>query len=124
MVAKKLGTLYTRLQLGEILVTITMTDSFTHQAKLKGAPIVHAEEVTPVTLPGIQCRRAQRVAAPQRGTSVLRFSYDFAGSGNLAEIRRPNFSLRSRHAGLQIRTRKKRDLHETRAGRDGGPSYL
>jgi iron(III) transport system substrate-binding protein len=45
------GTLYTRLQLGEILVTITMTDSFTHQAKLKGAPIVHAEEVTPVISP-------------------------------------------------------------------------
>src|SRR5262249_62197152 len=42
------GALYTRLQLGEILVTITMTDSFTHQAKLKGAPIVHAEEVTAV----------------------------------------------------------------------------
>jgi len=45
------GTLYTRLQLGEILVTITMTDSFTHRAKLKGAPIVHAEEVTPVISP-------------------------------------------------------------------------
>ena len=45
------GTLYTRLQLGEILVTITMTDSFTHQAKVKGAPIVHAEEVTPVISP-------------------------------------------------------------------------
>jgi ABC-type Fe3+ transport system substrate-binding protein len=28
-----------------------MTDSFTHQAKVKGAPIVHAEEVTPVISP-------------------------------------------------------------------------
>jgi hypothetical protein len=41
----------TRLQLGEILTIVTMTDSFTHQAKLQGAPIVHAEEVTPVISP-------------------------------------------------------------------------
>lgn len=45
------GTLYTRLQIGEILATITMTDSFIHQAKLKGAPIVHAEEVSPIISP-------------------------------------------------------------------------
>ena len=45
------GNLYTRLQLGEILTIVTMTDSFTHQAKLQGAPIVHAEEVTPVISP-------------------------------------------------------------------------
>jgi iron(III) transport system substrate-binding protein len=45
------GSLYTRLQLGEILTIVTMTDSFTHQAKLQGAPIVHAEEVTPVISP-------------------------------------------------------------------------
>jgi iron(III) transport system substrate-binding protein len=45
------GNLYTRLQLGEILTIVTMTDSFIHQAKLQGAPIVHAEEVTPVISP-------------------------------------------------------------------------
>jgi hypothetical protein len=39
------------LQLGEILTIVTMTDSFIHQAKLQGAPIVHAEEVTPVISP-------------------------------------------------------------------------
>jgi iron(III) transport system substrate-binding protein len=47
----ELGTLYNRLQLGEILVAITMTDSFVHQAKLKGAPVVHAEGIEPVISP-------------------------------------------------------------------------
>jgi len=45
------GNLYSRMQLGEVLVIITMTDSFTHQAKLQGAPIVHAESVTPIISP-------------------------------------------------------------------------
>jgi iron(III) transport system substrate-binding protein len=47
----ELGTLYSRLQLGEILVAITMTDSFVHRAKLKGAPVVHAEGIEPVISP-------------------------------------------------------------------------
>lgn len=47
----ELGTLYSRLQLGEILIAITMTDSFVHTAKLKGAPVVHAEGVEPVISP-------------------------------------------------------------------------
>ncbi len=47
----ELGTLYSRLQLGEIQIAITMTDSFIHRAKLKGAPIVHAEGVSPVISP-------------------------------------------------------------------------
>lgn len=47
----ELGTLYSRLQLGEILIAITMTDSFVHRAKLKNAPIVHAEGIEPVISP-------------------------------------------------------------------------
>jgi iron(III) transport system substrate-binding protein len=47
----ELGVLYSRLQLGEILVAVTMTDSFIHRAKLAGAPIVHAEGVEPVISP-------------------------------------------------------------------------
>jgi iron(III) transport system substrate-binding protein len=46
-----LGTIYSRLQLGEVLIAITLTDSFVHQAKVAGAPIVHAEEVSPVISP-------------------------------------------------------------------------
>ena len=47
----ELGTLYSRLQLGEILIAITMTDSFVHLAKLKGAPVVHAEGIEPMISP-------------------------------------------------------------------------
>jgi len=47
----ELGTLYSRLQLGEIFIAITMTDSFVHRAKLKGAPVVHAEGIEPVISP-------------------------------------------------------------------------
>jgi iron(III) transport system substrate-binding protein len=47
----ELGAIYSRLQLGEILVAITMTDSFVHRAKITGAPIVHAEGIEPVVSP-------------------------------------------------------------------------
>ncbi len=47
----ELGTIYTRLQLGETLLAITMTDSFIHTAQTTGAPIVHAEGITPVISP-------------------------------------------------------------------------
>jgi iron(III) transport system substrate-binding protein len=47
----ELGAIYTRLQLGETLVAITMTDSFIHTAKTTGAPIVHAEGIVPLISP-------------------------------------------------------------------------
>ena len=50
----ELGALYTRLQLGEILVMVTITDSFVHRAKLAGAPIVFAEGVEPLIAPAYQ----------------------------------------------------------------------
>ena len=40
--------LYTRLQLGEILVVINLGDGFIHRAKVTGAPIVHAQGIEPV----------------------------------------------------------------------------
>ena len=61
------GTLYTRLQLGEVLVVITMTDSFTHQAKVKGAPIVHAEEVSPVISPAYNAGVLKGAQHPNAG---------------------------------------------------------
>ncbi|MBI2997185.1 MAG: extracellular solute-binding protein [Deltaproteobacteria bacterium] len=45
------GTIYTRLQLGEILIATTMTDSFIHRAKVAGAPLVFAEGIEPVISP-------------------------------------------------------------------------
>jgi iron(III) transport system substrate-binding protein len=46
-----LANLYSRLQVGEILLAMTLTDSFISQAKKDGAPIVFAEGLDPVISP-------------------------------------------------------------------------
>ena len=50
-VVGQLGPTYTRLQLGEILVAFTLTDSYIFLAKQTGAPVAAAEEVQPVIAP-------------------------------------------------------------------------
>ena len=46
----RLAELYTRLQVGEILLTSTMLDSFIHRSKKKGAPLAQAQ-LQPVISP-------------------------------------------------------------------------
>ena len=46
-----LANLYTRLQVGEILLAVTLTDSFISRAKKDGSPIVFAEGLDPVISP-------------------------------------------------------------------------
>jgi iron(III) transport system substrate-binding protein len=46
-----LANLYTRLQVGEILLAVTMTDSFIAQAKKDGVPVVFAEGLNPLISP-------------------------------------------------------------------------
>jgi len=46
-----LANLYTRLQVGEILLALTLTDSFISRAKKDGVPIVFAEGLNPVISP-------------------------------------------------------------------------
>lgn len=46
-----LANLYTRLQIGEILIAVTMVDSFISQAKKDGVPIVFADGLDPVISP-------------------------------------------------------------------------
>ena len=62
-----LGTIYSRLQLGEVLVAITLTDSFIHEAKVSGAPIVHATEVTPVISPAYNAGVLKGAVHPNAG---------------------------------------------------------
>ena len=50
-VVGELGPTSTRLQLGEILVALSLTDSYIHLAKQTGAPIAEAIEVQPVVAP-------------------------------------------------------------------------
>jgi iron(III) transport system substrate-binding protein len=50
-VVGELGPTYTRLQLGEIVVAFSLTDSYIYLAKQTGAPIASADEVQPVIAP-------------------------------------------------------------------------
>jgi iron(III) transport system substrate-binding protein len=50
-VVGELGPTYTRLQLGEILVALSLTDSYIYLAKQSGAPVTEAVDVQPVVAP-------------------------------------------------------------------------
>ena len=62
-----LGALYTRLQVGEILVLVTLTDSYINTAKKSGAPIVHAEGIEPVISPAYNAGVPKRAPHPNVG---------------------------------------------------------
>ncbi len=47
----RLGEVATRLELGEILVAVSLTDSHIHTAEVKGSPIAFAEGIEPVISP-------------------------------------------------------------------------
>jgi len=68
-----LGELYTRLQVGEIQVAVTMTDSFIHRAKEKGAPIVHAEGIEPLISPAYNAGVPKGVLHPNVGRLFVAF---------------------------------------------------
>ena len=62
-----LGELYSRLQLGEISVAVTLHDGFVNQAKKKGAPIVFAEGIEPVISPSLQVGLLKGARHPNAG---------------------------------------------------------
>ena len=62
-----LGDIFNRLQLGEIQVAITLTDTFINTAKKTGAPIVHAEGIEPVISPAWHAGVPKGAAHPNVG---------------------------------------------------------
>lgn len=62
-----LANLYTRLQVGEILLAVTLTDSFISQAKKDGAPIVFAEGLDPVISPAYNAGVPKGARHPNAG---------------------------------------------------------
>jgi iron(III) transport system substrate-binding protein len=62
-----LANLYTRLQVGEILLAATLTDSFISQAKKDGAPIVFAEGLDPVISPSYNAGVPKGARHPNAG---------------------------------------------------------
>jgi iron(III) transport system substrate-binding protein len=62
-----LANLYTRLQVGEILIAVTLTDSFITRAERDGAPIVFAEGLEPVPSPAYNAGVPKRASHPNTG---------------------------------------------------------
>jgi iron(III) transport system substrate-binding protein len=63
----RLGEAFNRLLLGEILVAVTLTDSYIYEAKEKGAPLVHAEAVQPVISPAYNAGVLKGALHPNAG---------------------------------------------------------
>lgn len=62
-----LGQLYTRLQIGEILVAATLLNGLVYDAERRGAPIVFAEKVEPVIAPAYHAGVPKGAAHPNAG---------------------------------------------------------
>jgi iron(III) transport system substrate-binding protein len=60
----RLAELYTRLQLGEILVAATLSSDFIHRAKKSGAPVVFAEHIEPILMLGYNAGVLKGAAHP------------------------------------------------------------
>lgn len=69
----RLGEVYNRLQLGEVLVAVTLTDSYIYTAKKTGSPIVHAEEVQPVISPAYHAGVLKGARHPNVGHLFVAF---------------------------------------------------
>ena len=68
-----LGTVYTRLQLGEVVLAAGLPDSFIHQAKKTGAPIAFAEDVQPVISPAYHAAVLKNASHPNTGHLFIAF---------------------------------------------------
>jgi iron(III) transport system substrate-binding protein len=62
-----LANLYTRLQVGEVLIVSTLTDSFITRAQQDGSPIVFAEGLEPVVSPAYNAGVPKRARHPNAG---------------------------------------------------------
>lgn len=63
----QLGETYTRLQLGEILIAATLTDSQIHKAERSGAPVAFADSIQPVISPSYQIAVVKGAPHPNIG---------------------------------------------------------
>lgn len=63
----RMSEIYTRLLLGEVLLSLTLVDDFIFEAKEKGAPLAHAEEVEPVITPAYQVGVLRGAEHPNAG---------------------------------------------------------
>lgn len=68
-----MGTIYSRLQLGEILASVTLHDGFINRAKKAGAPLALARDVEPVISPALQVGVLKGARHPNAGALFAAF---------------------------------------------------
>jgi len=85
-----LANLYSRLQVGEILLAATLTDSFISQAKKDGAPIVFAEGldsvISPTSMPA--CPKARAIPMSDIFLRFILLSWKHKKSGKNSTVKR------------------------------------
>lgn len=65
LILGRLGEIYSRLLLGEIVVAVSLSDSEIKSEKNKGAPVVFAESVSPLIAPAYQAGVPKNAAHPK-----------------------------------------------------------
>ena len=65
--------MYTRLQLGEVLIVSNMQNSFIYEAEKKGAPLAQAEGIEPVPAPAYHIGVLKGAAHPSAGHLLMVF---------------------------------------------------
>ena len=67
LILGRLGEIYNRLLLGEIVVAVSLSDSEIKSETNKGAPVVHAEAVSPLIAPAYHAGVPKNAAHPKIG---------------------------------------------------------
>jgi len=67
LILGRLGEIYNRLLLGEIALAVSLSDSEIKMDKNKGAPVVHAENVSPLIAPAYHAGVPKNAAHPKLG---------------------------------------------------------
>src|SRR5204862_5180848 len=67
LILGRLGEIYSRLLLGEIVIAASLSDSELKSEKNKNAPVVFAESVSPLIAPGYDAGVPKNAAHPKTG---------------------------------------------------------
>ena len=100
LILGRLGEIYNRLLLGEIVVAVSLADSEIKADKNKNAPVAHAEAVSPLISPAYDAGVPKNAPHPKVAYPDGRLSHDSRSAKDLGEVRRPKLRSHSRNIGL------------------------
>ena len=105
LILGRLGEIYNRLLLGEIVVAVSLTDSEIKADKNKTAPVAHAEAVSPLISPAYEAGVPKN--APHPKIAQLMAAYlTTPEAQKIWEVRRPKLCLDSEPRPINTRRTK------------------